>query len=288
MISKYTLFKKLSSYSALASVAALATSKSDGQIIYHDIIPDTTIVKAIHSGIYSLDLDSNGTIDFNLSVNSSFNKESNMADINAMNSNALERDTVQFLSHFADPNNYNNLIGAINDWVANDVKLDSCKLPFVANQGVFAGKGDKFIGLKLIRGGKTYYGWVRVKLSSHCDTLIIKDYAYNDTEGASISAGEEATGIKTTDKNEGTLEPSYPNPATTISYITYIIPIQSSVTITLFDVTGRKIETLLNITSQSPGRHVIPVNVTNLSSGVYFYTLTVNGQTFKEKIVVAH
>jgi hypothetical protein len=169
-------------------------------------------------------------------------------------------------------------------------EFDFCSLKSFKNEGVFAGKGDKYVGLKLVTGGNTYYGWVRVNVNANCDTLIVKDYAYNSTAGALITAGEGDTlsaGIAPLTE-AAVFESINPNPVNTISNIIYSIPVYSSVTITLYDIMGRKIKTILNNALQSPGRHNIPVDVSNLSSGIYFYTLTANGQTYTQKVAVTH
>jgi hypothetical protein len=95
-------------------------------------------------------------------------------------------------------------------------------------------------------------------------------------------------GIDEVNNNTTVLEPCSPNPANNIANIIYSIPAFASVTVALYDIMGRKIKTLLDNATQSPGRYKIPADVSNLSTGMYFYSLTANGQTYTQKLAVIH
>lgn len=85
---------------------------------------------------------------------------------------------------------------------------------------------------------------------------------------------------------EFSLSQNYPNPFNPTTIITYTLPTPSAVTLTLFDVLGRTVATLVD-TKHSPGTYNYTLNTStlNLSSGVYFYRLQANGtngQSFVE------
>lgn len=86
---------------------------------------------------------------------------------------------------------------------------------------------------------------------------------------------------------EPVLEQCYPNPATGKTNIVYSIADNGTVSLVLYDVTGRLIKTLLQGVKQGPGRYKVPTDVSELPGGVYFYCLDVNGQTLTQKLVVA-
>jgi len=65
---------------------------------------------------------------------------------------------------------------------------------------------------------------------------------------------------------------NYPNPFNPSTIIKYSIPKSGLVTLKVYDVLGKEISTLLNEKKEA-GIHKIEFNQTNLSSGVYFYTL---------------
>lgn len=67
---------------------------------------------------------------------------------------------------------------------------------------------------------------------------------------------------------------NYPNPFNPTTTIKYEIPEESFVKIIIYDILGREIVTLVN-KEQTTGRYEVSFNASNLSSGVYFYSLSV-------------
>ncbi|MFZ1290392.1 MAG: T9SS type A sorting domain-containing protein [Melioribacteraceae bacterium] len=73
------------------------------------------------------------------------------------------------------------------------------------------------------------------------------------------------------------LSQNYPNPFNPSTIINYSIPnvassFSSIVTLTIYDVLGREIKTLVN-NVHTPGNYEIKFDAGNLSTGIYFYTL---------------
>lgn len=69
------------------------------------------------------------------------------------------------------------------------------------------------------------------------------------------------------------LFPNYPNPFNAVTEISYELSEKSNIVLTVFDITGREVGILVRGT-QSAGRHLVKFNASDLSSGVYFYTLS--------------
>ena len=69
------------------------------------------------------------------------------------------------------------------------------------------------------------------------------------------------------------LNQNYPNPFNPTTIISYSIPERSYVTITIYDVLGKKVTELFNGTKQAGVHEVEFVADNNLSSGVYFYEI---------------
>lgn len=69
---------------------------------------------------------------------------------------------------------------------------------------------------------------------------------------------------------------SYPDPFTSSTTINFTLPIESSVLLTVTDVLGRPVATLVN-GRLGAGTHSAVFNAANLADGVYRYTLETNG-----------
>jgi hypothetical protein len=80
--------------------------------------------------------------------------------------------------------------------------------------------------------------------------------------------------ISTETPSKYSLSQNYPNPFNPISNIKYKISKSTDVKITVFDVTGKEVEVLVN-EKQSPGEYLVTFEGSMLNSGVYFYKLTV-------------
>ena len=68
---------------------------------------------------------------------------------------------------------------------------------------------------------------------------------------------------------------NYPNPFNPVTKINYELNSENFVTLTIFDVAGKEISTLVN-GYQKAGSHSINFSGENYPSGVYFYRLEVS------------
>jgi hypothetical protein len=73
---------------------------------------------------------------------------------------------------------------------------------------------------------------------------------------------------------------NYPNPSNPKSKIDYEIPVDGKVTIRLYDILGKEAVSIVNETKQA-GYYSAEFDGTNLSSGVYFYRIIVEGSAQK-------
>jgi hypothetical protein len=65
---------------------------------------------------------------------------------------------------------------------------------------------------------------------------------------------------------------NYPNPFNPVTQINYSIAKEGLVKITIFDLLGREVKTLIN-EYKSPGYYAVDFDGTSLSSGMYFYRM---------------
>ena len=80
---------------------------------------------------------------------------------------------------------------------------------------------------------------------------------------------------------------AYPNPAVNTNSvgITFTVDQLSVVTLELFNSMGNKVETIYN-DKTTIGNKAINANISNLTSGTYYFQLSVNGVSFTKKLVV--
>jgi len=77
---------------------------------------------------------------------------------------------------------------------------------------------------------------------------------------------------------------NYPNPANHKTMISYSIPNKLPVTITIFDVLGTKVTTLVD-EEKNPGNYEIEFDATALTSGIYFFKM-IAGQYCQTRIMI--
>jgi Secretion system C-terminal sorting domain len=192
------LSTRLAQYSAL-TVAIAGIADASGQIVYTDITPDFDQGVGIP---YSLDLNNDGTIDFEIYLSSS---SSNLKIkpllsanevlgslssyyYNSSNSSSYYLYALPYVLSNGDPIS-NSVYGS---WInsnsysasAMDLNYSSC------SRGNWCGVTDKYLGLRFIIGEDIHYGWARLDVGEDGSFWVIKDYAYNATPNEAINAGQ--------------------------------------------------------------------------------------------------
>ena len=111
----------------------------------------------------------------------------------------------------------------------------------------------------------TNYGgnsWERIYLEEEIDTTVIKDLNFN-------------------------LYQNYPNPFNPVTVIRYKIPIDSNVSMILYDILGNEVAVMVD-KEQAAGDYNINFSLTDhlLAGGVYFYKLQANDYQSTRKMVL--
>ncbi len=81
------------------------------------------------------------------------------------------------------------------------------------------------------------------------------------------------------------LHPNFPNPFNAGTTIKYDLPEQSQVRLTVYDLVGRTVATLVS-EMQPSGRHAIYWNASGISSGTYFYQLQTAHSRLTSKLLI--
>ena len=132
-------------------------------------------------------------------------------------------------------------------------------------------------------------------------TMVWQDYLYvsystnkEDVEYTRVPLSSLILDTTTTSANSPSfpgvpkafsLHQNYPNPFNPTTIIQYNLDKPGFVTLSLYDVNGREIDRLVNEQKQA-GLFLIIVDVKDLASGLYYYSLMSNGQKETRKMVV--
>jgi len=100
----------------------------------------------------------------------------------------------------------------------------------------------------------------------------IRSAVYIDDLQMDIATGSEENGEGLNPVAFG-LSQNYPNPFNPSTFINYQIPVRGTVTIKVFDLLGKEVETLVN-EEKEPGIYRTEFNASNLASGMYFCRIT--------------
>lgn len=139
----------------------------------------------------------------------------------------------------------------------------------------FGSDSIQFYGHSAIQTNDGGYILVGYKKRSTQTDLFITKLAPDGTEG--IQNNNIPTAFS--------LSPAYPNPFNAYTTIRYSLSKATSVSIEVFDIAGRKVETLPS-GFQLAGEHSIVWNAEDKPSGVYFYRLKADGFSKTEKCIL--
>tara|TARA_R110002073_G_scaffold183249_1_gene341429 strand:+ start:230 stop:958 length:729 start_codon:yes stop_codon:yes gene_type:complete len=81
------------------------------------------------------------------------------------------------------------------------------------------------------------------------------------------------------------LSQNYPNPFNPSTNINFTIPASSDVELTIYNLLGQKVSTLLN-TKMNAGTHTISFDASNLASGIYLYRLKAGDKVMNKRMTL--
>jgi photosystem II stability/assembly factor-like uncharacterized protein len=113
-------------------------------------------------------------------------------------------------------------------------------------------------------------------------------YALSYDQGAFyLGKNPIQTGVKQKpdSPNSFALFQNYPNPFNPTTAVGYQLPVNSFVTLKVYDILGREIKTLVN-ERQSAGTHSVSFNAGSMSSGIYFYRIQAGDFSATKKLVL--
>ena len=100
-----------------------------------------------------------------------------------------------------------------------------------------------------------------------------------------VSEVQTVTGSTIVIPNEYALHPAYPNPFNPVTNISYGIPLETHISLNIYNVEGKKIITLTE-GIKSAGTHIVEWNAEGFPSGVYFVKLDADGFSETQKLML--
>lgn len=116
-------------------------------------------------------------------------------------------------------------------------------------------------------GGTGTWGWIKKAPFLHLNVQLIN------------------AGVNEQDAQDAILLQNIPNPATGSTSVNFKIVKTNTVSLSVYDVTGKLMKTI-DEGNLSSGMHTIIVETANLGAGIYFYTLTVGDQKMTKKMTI--
>ncbi len=140
------------------------------------------------------------------------------------------------------------------------------------------GVGEELLAANLTSTGSyldavTFEGTYNYKLVAH------------SSDGTSVEFYTGAIDWRTPGEPLALAEP-YPNPAADVVTVSFSLPEESLVELTVYDLAGRRVATLTS-ENYAAGRHTVEWSVAALPSGVYLLRLNTDGQTLTKRAVIS-
>lgn len=139
-------------------------------------------------------------------------------------------------------------------------------------------------------GGTNYYGYASPSFRNVNNDSCLVIWSGPAGNGSYVTGGCSGTVFTGTGNSNSTaddfhLSQNYPNPFNPSTIINYSLPVQSNVSIKIFDVLGKEIGNLVN-ELQTAGNHSVEFNAVNLPSGVYYYRIEANDFVDTKKMLL--
>lgn len=284
-MNKYvTLAEKLKGYSLLAGSIVASSFAAQGQIIYTDINPDVELGGSVPSSYpelttYGIDMNNDGHVEFKVTMNLkaplgndfSFNEK---IDAGSNPSNLIHSYTIEYVPF------------AFKDDLGDSIPFGPSFYGFInvnfafqtvgAVSYIWNNQSDKYLGVRFQDGVDNYYGWIRLDVNTNgtVPNIIIKDFAYEQTPGDKIAAGDTGSGLPTNIHQLSNAQALsvYPNPSKGNMVLKLQEPLKGNAEVSVKDALGREVFTSkLNMTSQ---QKELPFDFTGFAPGTYFIQLT--------------
>ena len=164
--------------------------------------------------------------------------------------------------------------GLIDGNVVEDFGIEGAKI-------IVEGEPEKsilYLRIAALNSGMAMPPLAKSKLDTTAVSLVY-DWIYAMVSRVDVEDPEITLPAK------ATLHNSYPNPFQTTTNISFELPREGHVNVSLFDIQGRRVRVLVD-EYRTAGSHAVTLNADNLSAGTYLYQLEVEGWRSSKKLVL--
>ena len=122
-------------------------------------------------------------------------------------------------------------------------------------------------------------GTYKVKVANNCGEVMSGECVVTVTPFAVLGVDDETNALQ--------LNQNTPNPFVTVTRISFVMPEAGQARLAITDASGKEIAVIVDGTvSAGLNEYNVDAQSLNLPSGVYYYTLTVNGKSMTKSMVV--
>ena len=174
---------------------------------------------------------------------------------------------------------HNVAVPVVFQYAANDVDGDQFTYTLVSGKGSISATG--LYTWTPVAADKGTTNTVKVRITDINNPLIYTETSAVLTVENVITSVESIDGVPTT----FALAQNYPNPFNPSTTIQFSIPKSSNVKITVFNILGEEISTLVN-SFMNAGNYKVTFNASNLPSGMYLYRIQSENFTQVKKMLL--
>jgi len=133
----------------------------------------------------------------------------------------------------------------------------------------------------------TIYSWTVPSINSNKCKIRVGDYpcVYAENLGTFTISTTVPVEMDLAAEKSFNLSQNYPNPFNPVTTINYSVAELGLINVSVFDVLGRNVKTLVN-TVQNAGEYSVPFDASKLSGGIYYYRMTTNRNAITRKMIL--
>jgi hypothetical protein len=124
----------------------------------------------------------------------------------------------------------------------------------------------------------------------HPETMVAGGISYHHIETQVIEPVAEVSDSVAPNKTIAPLKENqlqlFPNPSTGEFNISYEVKQKGAVQADIYDMNGSLVRSLIKSQNQHTGKYVVPVNLSDLASGIYICKVIINGKEQHEEVVI--